>query len=113
MLAAEVFRVAEAGRVRFGTPRDGDTVRCSMAEMAALNRRSHTSRSGIWRDLAVRSRRTGMDAQLGAVVELSITHGAAAPLVARMVAIVHALEIQKKLMAPSRLDELRRSGADT
>jgi len=99
--------------VRFGTPRDGDMVRCSMAEMAALNRRSHTSRSGIWRDLAVRSRRTGMDAQLGAVVELSITHGAAAPLVARMVAIVHALEIQKKLMAPSRLDELRRSGADT
>ncbi len=40
----------------------------SMDAMVAFNRRSAKSHSGIWRDLAIRKRRTEVDAQLGPVV---------------------------------------------
>lgn len=125
-LAAEVIRVAEAEGVacekvdgfdpealRFGTPRDGEGVRRCLAEMAALNRRSQKPRSGIWRDLAVRRRRTEVDAQLGAVVELGARHGIAAPLVARLVAILHGLEAGARAMDPANLAELRALDATT
>ena len=124
-LAAEVIAVAEAEGVRceavdgfvpdalrFGMPRDGEAVRRSLAEMAALNRRSHKPRSGIWRDLAVRKRATEVDAQLGIVVELGARHGIAVPLVARLVAIIHALERQDRAMGTANLAELRSADAD-
>lgn len=119
-LAAEVIRIAEAEGVhcekvdafdpealRFGKPRDGAAVRRSLAEMAAMNRRSRKPRTGIWRDLAVRRRRTEVDAQLGAVVELGARHGIAVPLVARLVAIVHEIEAGARAMQPANLAELR------
>lgn len=125
-LAAEVIRVAEAegvrceavdgfvpDAVRFGMPRDGEAVRRSLADMAALNRRSHKPRSGIWRDLAVRRRATEVDAQLGIVVELGARHGIAVPLVARLVAIIHALEQQQRAMGAANLAELRAVDAQT
>ena len=46
-----------------------DTAR-SFDEMVAHNRRSAKSHSGIWRDLAVRKRKTEVDAQVGPVVEI-------------------------------------------
>ncbi|WP_372624694.1 ketopantoate reductase family protein [Falsiroseomonas sp.] len=119
-LAAEVIAVAEAEGVRseavdgfdatalrFSSSRDGAAVRRSLTEMATLNRRSHKPRSGIWRDLAVRRRRTEVDAQLGAVVDLGRRHGIAVPLVARLVEIVHALELGERAMHPANLAELR------
>ena len=119
-LAAEVIRVAQAEGVRcevvdgfvpeavqFGSPRDGEAVRRSLADMATLNRRSHKPRSGIWRDLAVRRRPTEVDAQLGIVVELGARHGIAVPLVTRLCDIVHALERQERPMTPANLAELR------
>ena len=41
----------------------------SFDDMVAFNRRSAKTHSGIWRDLAVRKRRTEIDAQLGPIVE--------------------------------------------
>ena len=43
----------------------------SIDALVAFNRRSAKSHSGIWRDLAVRKRRTEVDAQLGVVVQLA------------------------------------------
>jgi 2-dehydropantoate 2-reductase len=119
-LAAEVIAVAEAEGVRpeavdgfvpdtlrFGASRDGEGVRRGLAKMAALNRRSHKPRSGIWRDLAVRRRRTEVDAQLGIVVELGARHGIALPLVTRLVGIIHALERGERIMSPTNIAELR------
>ena len=40
----------------------------SIDDMVAFNRRSAKTHSGIWRDLAVRKRRTEVDAQLGQIV---------------------------------------------
>jgi 2-dehydropantoate 2-reductase len=119
-LAAEVIAVAEAEGVRpevvdgfvpdelrFGALRQGEGVRRCLSEMAALNRRSHKPRSGIWRDLAVRRRRTEVDAQLGIVVELGSRNRIAVPLVARLIEIIHAIERGERAMGPGNLAELR------
>ena len=42
----------------------------SFALMVAFNRRSAKTHSGIWRDLAVRRRRTEIDAQIGPIVAI-------------------------------------------
>ena len=52
----------------------------SLDDLVAHNRRSAKSHSGIWRDLAVRKRRTEVDAQLGPIVPLGRRHGVPTPL---------------------------------
>ena len=47
----------------------------SFADMVAHNRKSAKSHSGIWRDLAVRKRKTEVVAQLGPIVEVAARHG--------------------------------------
>ena len=42
----------------------------SFDDMVALNRRSAKTHSGIWRDLAIRKRKTEVDAQIGPIVEI-------------------------------------------
>ena len=119
-LAAEVIAVAAAegvtceavdqflpAAIRFATPRDWPAIETSLHAMAALNRRSHKPRSGIWRDLAVRRRDTEVDAQLGIVVELGARHGIPTPLVAALVDTVHALERGQRARDPANLAALR------
>ncbi len=64
----------------------------SMAVMAAHNRRSAKSHSGIWRDLAIRKRRTEVDAQLGPIVAEGASLGVATPVTARLIAMIHEIE---------------------
>ena len=64
----------------------------SLDDLVAHNRRSAKTHSGIWRDLAVRKRRTEVDAQLGIVVTLAAEAGVATPLTARLVALIHDIE---------------------
>ena len=64
----------------------------SIEAMAAHNRKSAKSHSGIWRDLAVRKRRTEVDAQVAPIVELGPSHGLATPLCARLLELIHDLE---------------------
>ena len=56
------------------------------------NRRSAKTHSGIWRDLAVRKRRTEVDAQLGIVVTLAREAGVPVPITARLVELIHDIE---------------------
>ena len=64
----------------------------SFDDMVAHNRRSAKSHSGIWRDLAVRKRRTEIDPQIGPIVEIGAAHGMATPLCARLIALIHDIE---------------------
>ncbi|MGH7617467.1 MAG: ketopantoate reductase family protein, partial [Gemmatimonadaceae bacterium] len=64
----------------------------SLADLVAFNRRSAKTHSGIWRDLAVRKRRTEVDAQLGMVVWLAREAGVPAPLTARLVELIRDVE---------------------
>jgi 2-dehydropantoate 2-reductase len=102
-LGREVAAVAAAEEIRL-EPFDGfdpaafiagapaDALARSFAEMVAFNRRSAKSHSGIWRDLAVRRRRTEIDAQIGPIVEIGGRHGVPTPLSARLIALIHDVE---------------------
>lgn len=78
----------------------------SFDDMVAHNRRSTKSHSGIWRDLAVRKRKTEVDAQILPIVEIGRKLGVATPLTAQTVAMIHEIEDGKRPLALANLDEL-------
>jgi 2-dehydropantoate 2-reductase len=124
-LGQEIAAVAAAERVRL-EPFDGfdpaafigaaptDELARSFADMVAFNRKSAKTHSGIWRDLAVRKRRTEIDAQIGPVVVIGKEHGLAAPLAARLIALIHDIEDGRRPQEWATLDALgaAHQGAD-
>ncbi len=78
----------------------------SFDDMVAHNRRSLKSHSGIWRDLAVRRRRTEVDAQLGPVVEIGARHRLPTPVTAAIVGRIHQIEEGRRPLALANLDRL-------
>jgi 2-dehydropantoate 2-reductase len=83
----------------------------SFADMVAFNRRSAKTHSGIWRDLAVRKRRTEVDAQVAPIVALGERHGVATPLCARLVELIHDLEQGRAQRGWALLDALAGASA--
>ena len=105
-LAREILAVAASRGV---TPEsfDGfDPASPSLDALVAHNRRSAKTHSGIWRDLAVRKRRTEVDAQLGIVVTLGAETGVATPLTSRLVELVHEIENGDRALSLANLDAL-------
>jgi 2-dehydropantoate 2-reductase len=78
----------------------------SLDVLVAFNRRSAKTHSGIWRDIAVRRRPTEADAQLGPIVRLGRERGLEAPLTARLIELIRALESRKRVQGWDVLDEL-------
>lgn len=78
----------------------------SLNELVAFNRRSAKTHSGIWRDLAVRKRRTEVDAQLGIVVTLGREAGVPTPLTERLVELIHDIENGVRAQSLETLDLL-------
>jgi 2-dehydropantoate 2-reductase len=78
----------------------------SFDEMVIHNRKSAKSHSGIWRDLAVRKRRTEVDAQLGPIVEYGRRHHIPTPLVAAVIERIHDIEEGRRQLNLAWLDEL-------
>jgi 2-dehydropantoate 2-reductase len=116
-LGVEILRVAAAEKVRpegfngfhpaaFDAGADPAATRRSIDEMVAHNRRSAKSHSGIWRDLAVRKRKTEVDAQIATIAEIAATHGLTTPLVDRLVRLVHEIEDGERPMERANLDAL-------
>lgn len=116
-LAHEVATVADAEGIRlegfdgfdpgaFALDAAPERTARSFADMVAHNRRSLKSHSGIWRDLAVRKRRTEVDAQLGPVVALGTRHGVPTPVTAAIVDCIHAIEEGRRPLALANLDGL-------
>jgi 2-dehydropantoate 2-reductase len=117
-LAQEVLRVAAVKGIH-PLPFNGfdplaflpDTPRAvslqSLAEMVAFNRKSAKSHSGIWRDLAVRKRRTEVDALLGPVVHFGEELGVPTPLTACVIDQIHAIEDGRLPQQTANLDELK------
>jgi 2-dehydropantoate 2-reductase len=93
-VAAEVLSVAEAEGVtpeafdgfepaayRFPPHRDITRMRASLDTLVAFNRQSLKARSGIWRDLAVRRRKTEVESMVSEMRARALKHGIAIPLV--------------------------------
>ena len=122
-LGQEVLRVARAEGIQpeafngfnplaFLPDADEEVSLASLDDMVAFNRRSAKTHSGIWRDLAVRKRRTEVDAQLGPIVAIGQKHGVPAPLTARLIELIHAIEEGTLPLQTANLDELLRIIAD-
>lgn len=75
---------------------DPASMDASLDAMVEHNRHTAKTHSGIWRDLAVRKRRTEVDAQVGRLVELGQKHGVDTPTLARMVALIHDIEAGRR-----------------
>ena len=78
----------------------------SFEAMEAHNRRSAKSHSGIWRDLAVRKRKTEVDPQIGPIVEEAARLGSAAPITAALIHLIHDVEEGRRPLALETLDAL-------
>ncbi len=116
-LALEVGRVAGANNIKleafngfdpaaFSPNATSAETERSFDEMVAHNRTSLKSHSGIWRDLAVRKRKTEVDAQVQPVVEVGRSLGVPTPIAARLVEMIHEIEDGKRPLSLDNLDEL-------
>jgi 2-dehydropantoate 2-reductase len=116
-LGAEVLGAAAAEQVRpegfngfdpaaFAAGADPAATRRSLDEMVAHNRRSAKSHSGIWRDLAVRKRRTEVDEQIAIVAGIAAAHGRTTPVLDRLVRLVHEIEEGQRPQGRANLDAL-------
>jgi 2-dehydropantoate 2-reductase len=85
----------------------------SLDQLVTHNRKSVKTHSGIWRDLAVRKRRTEVDAQLGIIVSLGEQAGVGAPLTARLVELIHDVENGAREQSLETLDALASTIPDT
>jgi 2-dehydropantoate 2-reductase len=112
------LRVARARRITpegfngfdpsaFAPDADRTVAERSLDEMVAFNRKSAKTHSGIWRDIAVRKRRTETDAQLGPIAALGADAGVATPLVSRLIALMHDVEEGRRPQSHETLDALQ------
>ena len=65
--------------------------RC-ISGLVTFNMKSAKTHSGIWRDLAVRRRKTEVDDQIGILIELATDSGVEVPLIKCLVNLVHDVE---------------------
>jgi 2-dehydropantoate 2-reductase len=116
-VAREVMAVAAAKRIApqgfngfdpaaFAPIGTAEAVDAAMAAMVVHNRKSAKSHSGIWRDLAVRKRRTEVDAQLGPVVAEGAALGVPTPANTRLIAMIHEIEDGARTLDRANLAEL-------
>src|SRR5438552_17516272 len=79
----------------------------SRDEMVAFNRRSAKTHSGIWRDIAVRKRRTDTEAQPGPILTLRAEARYAPSAVSLLIVLLHGVEGRKLALCPADLDLLK------
>jgi 2-dehydropantoate 2-reductase len=82
----------------------------AMAGIATHYRAATKTKTGIWRDLAVRKRKTEVGALLGATVAKARGYGIAMPLTGRLIAMIEEIESGRRRMAWDNLDELVGTG---
>ncbi|HQT76088.1 MAG TPA: 2-dehydropantoate 2-reductase N-terminal domain-containing protein [Rhodopila sp.] len=82
--------------------------RRSVADMVAFNRPNAKTHSGIWRDLAVRKRRTEVDMQIRPIADIGAQHGVDCPKVRKLTRMIHEIEDGVRTMTDDNLLELMR-----
>jgi 2-dehydropantoate 2-reductase len=116
-LGREVMAVAKARGIRpigfngfdpaaFAPDAPEAASRASIAALADFNSRTAKTHTGIYRDLAVRKRRTEIDPQIGVIGRLGREVGVPTPAIDRLVELIHAIEDGEKPMARETFEEL-------
>lgn len=120
-LAREAMAVAEARGIRpepfdgfdpsaFSTTSDDAAAHASLDRLVEFNRGSAKSHSGVWRDLAVRKRRTEVDAQIAPIAQLGAEAGVDTPLTRRLVELIHDVEEGRRAQSWETLGALSGAG---
>lgn len=78
----------------------------SLDAMVAHNAKSAKTHSGIWRDLAVRKRKTEVDAQIAIIADLARETGIETPAIRKLVEFVHDVEDGRRPLDDATLDAL-------
>lgn len=125
-LASEVYQVADLEGVMpepfdnvepslYYPPeaRDPVAINRSFDRLTAWQRGNLKTKSGIWRDLAVRHRKTEVDQQIGLVAEIGKSHGLEMRLTTALVEMIHDLEEGRRQMAWANVDDLDRLRAES
>jgi 2-dehydropantoate 2-reductase len=118
-LAAEIYAVSTLEGVRVEPfdnvepslfyPRENRRaaeIESSFDQLIERRRRDLKSKSGIWRDLAVRKRKTEIDQQVGLVTEIGAGYGLPMPLTRTLVTMIHDLEDGRRVMSWDNVEEL-------
>jgi 2-dehydropantoate 2-reductase len=115
-LAREVVTIATAAKIKLEPfdgfdpraflPNSGPAAAASLDALVLHNRKSAKSHSGIWRDLAVRKRKTEVEAQLGPISVTAAKLGMTAPLTRRTADLIHDIEDGRKPLSWDTLAEL-------
>ena len=103
-ISPEPFDGFEPAAFADGAPRE--RTERSLDAMVAFNRRSAKTHSGVWRDLAVRKRKTEAEAQLGAIVQEAGRAHLGVPLVEALLGQVIEIEYGRRRHSESNLDTL-------
>src|SRR6266536_4174334 len=120
-LASEVLRVASARGVEalgfdgFEPDAIGSgnaaAIDASCDRLIGIRRGDQKTHSGVWRDLAVRKRRTEVDAHFLPVVAEAERHQLTTPLLRRLIALIHEIEDGQRSLDRANLDELAAAGS--
>jgi 2-dehydropantoate 2-reductase len=114
-LGREVFAVAKARGIKqigfkefdplafAGDERQSRAVIASLADYTSHTAKTH---SGIWRDLAVRKRKTEIDPQIGVISSIGRAAGVATPAIDKLVVLIHDIEDGRRPMAFSTFQDL-------
>jgi len=78
----------------------------TIAWLADYTARTAKTHSGIWRDLAVRKRRTEVDPQIGIIAALGREAGVATPAIETLVELIHDVEEGRRPQSPDTLKVL-------
>lgn len=81
--------------------------RASVEAMVAFNRPNAKTHSGVWRDLAVRKRRTEVDVQIAPIAQIGQQHGLRCSTVRRLVDLIHEIESGTRQLNDDNLLELQ------
>jgi 2-dehydropantoate 2-reductase len=90
---------------------DAPAIDAAFDRLVALRRTDQKTHSGIWRDLAVRKRRTEVDAHFVPIVQEAARHQLAVPLLQRMMAMIHQIEDGQRPLSSDNLTELAAAGS--
>lgn len=116
-LAREVMATAHAEGVfplgfdgfdsaAFAPESESERAHASLAALAEFNSKTAKTHSGMYRDLAVRKRRTEIDSQIGAVIEIAASYGISTPLLTRLVELIHDIEAGRRAQSAAAFDAL-------
>ena len=119
-LGREVMRAATARGVKaegfnsFGPSAflDGagrEAALACIAGLAEFNRTSAKTHSGVWRDLAVRKRRTEAVPQIGVIASLAAESGVGTPMIRRVVELIQDIEEGRRPQGMETFNELHKA----